>query len=264
MATARDQDKAFEQANAFARAQAQAEKQASAERARSQAKKKAASEASREVAPLDDLPLPPPGYVRFRTLDDEIRVVAELTAPVLPQGGGGHSTQERPKAVGVLTWDGTTPTVLPFELILDEWPNGSIATELRNLRTLCGVGETEPVPFVIEGIGIPYSRAQRPSWTWVFGAPSWGEHRFSQARPNESGLQALTVEATHNTRPSAAATSAATKRRFHTVHPKARINTLREIGEFYKVSWPRLLQLNPKLPRDVNRPLKAGTRVQLS
>ncbi|MEH3055491.1 MAG: hypothetical protein PGN13_16055 [Patulibacter minatonensis] len=223
---------------------------------------------------LDPRPLPAAGWVRFRAVDYVgLGFVAELDEriPMPSDGYGTHNVLDRGPREGVATFAGRAPLRMPVALLFDLEAQGkSIEPAIRVLEQLHGLDDTLPAPprMIVEGVGVPWSYSRAAHLRWVFdGAPEWGDDVRAAAdgsgdRSYLSATVTLLRAGALTTAATSVAAAAAAARPTFTVSKNANPRTLRSIGKKYGKTWQQMLELNPTLTRDVDRPLKNGTKVR--
>lgn len=215
---------------------------------------------------------PPPGFVRFRAAHRRnMGLIAELDGPILPVDGyGSDEITDRPGRVSLTYEHGTSPLALRIPLLLDRWRDQrSVEPEIRMLERMLGLGSDRPDrPLVIvEGQGVPHSYERAAHLRWRLSEPEWGDDdvRYVNNRHRAfitvSVLARLAVTPDTLAEPDEHVTAGKKGRAFF--HTTARINTLKEVARYLRVSWKTLRKLNPKLPKDPDKKLRAGTRVRI-
>jgi hypothetical protein len=220
---------------------------------------------------IEPLPLPEPGFIRLRAIaHDNVGLVAELDGPVTaPSGYGTHDIVDRPQRVGITTYHGRAPLTLRIPLLFDRWTTqASVEPEITLLETLFGIRQfTRPPQIIVEGFGVPHSYSRDASLRWVLsGDPEWGDDiRFLPVGGHRTFVQVV-VNALQVSLPSTVTEPAPPKGRAAPrkhVRSTSTLNTLRKIAKHNKLNWHTLRTLNPRLPADPDKSLKAGTKVRV-
>lgn len=221
---------------------------------------------------LDARPLPASGYVRFRAVDiPSLGVVAELDGKVDVAGYGVHEVLDVEGAVGITRYKGRAPFRLTIPLLLDLDPHGTVEPVIAALERMHAIRDEvfSPAPtLIVEGLGVPHSYTRNPGLRWVLdGDPSWGDDvRHRAGGDGERSYIQLTVSVLGVPRARAVADGPANveRRYFHVQPIPGTPRTLRTIGRPLQMTWRQVRELNPRLPADPDRPLKAGTMVRVA
>jgi hypothetical protein len=222
---------------------------------------------------LRDLPLPEPGFVRFRALyHDNIGLVAELDGPVTVIGGyGSHDITDRPARVGLTSYHGRPPLSLRLPLLFDRWQTrASVEDEIRVLEQMHGLDANldRPPQIIVEGFGIPHSYTRAAHLRWVLtGDPDWGEDVRFRGSDGHRCYVPVTVVAQQVVTPTTLVDqqqAAGSGRQTYQVPKTGRSRTLRGIAKRYGRDWRAVRALNSRLGGDPDQALATGTVVRVT
>lgn len=217
---------------------------------------------------LDQLPPPAPGLVRIRAVDNPaLGLVAELDGHVDSAGGAVWGQIERPRNLPLTDFAGTEPIVLTIPMLLDRWTEQmSVEPEIRTLEMMLGLhGAVRPAVVIIEGHGIPFAFQRDQSLRFGLSGLSWGDDRRTAGAAGERSFVQLSITATQYTAPSVVTTTDPPARRYYKVTSK-KPYTLRAIAKKKGITTKKILSLNKsdkKIPRDVDKRIKAGRKVRV-
>jgi hypothetical protein len=209
----------------------------------------------------------PAGWVRLTCSDPPLDALALMgeDSPHYTAGFGGWEITQRPRQVGMTTWQGTEPLELELGIVLDGL-NGHHSQE-RVLRKLYAVarGDDESPPGVLRVRGIPLA-ADR----WVIDSLELGD---AIRRRSDGALirQALTLTLREYVPPhylqlrKGALSRAKGKTKLVTVK---RGDTPATLARKHRCKWTEIRALNktahpPKQPWKANSNLKDGSKVRV-
>jgi hypothetical protein len=114
-------------------------------------------------------------------------------APLVTDGYGGWQVVNRPKAVGIVEWQGRNPLAIEIPFMIDYWLSGienpgiHCEGQVKSLERLCGVGMGHQPPICrVDSQGvIPYDYTLDKIKTWVVESVSWD--RELELRRSDTG-----------------------------------------------------------------------------
>jgi len=103
-------------------------------------------------------------------------------SPIVVEGYAGWQVVNRPKAIGLVEWQGRNPMAIEIPFLIDYWRSGLDnpgihgEAQVARLEKLCGVGKHWEAPPVckVDGDGvIPHDYTLDPGTRWVIENVTW-------------------------------------------------------------------------------------------
>lgn len=209
------------------------------------------------------LTVPSADYVRLASLDQPaLALTAELGPDaIVPTGFPTWDLVQVPTAT---TTAGAPPLAMTIPLVFDKWrTQGSIEPELAMLDRLAGLGLQTAPTLVIVGNAVPHSFGRDPFRRWACN----GDPAHTDVRRRADGdrcLALVSINVVEVVLAPVMPDPAAPVRVTFVVPSGGIVDTTRRIAIAHRTTSQALLILNPTLSSDVDRHLKAGTRVRVS
>lgn len=116
-----------------------------------------------------------------------VRVYRGATGPKIASGFAKITVTDRPKRMGVTTYNGTDPIMLSIPILFDGWKNDNpVEDEIRNLMSMSHEIDGEP-PAVRINVGIAGGLPIEPTGIdWLISNIAWGDDQIWDFQDNGS------------------------------------------------------------------------------
>jgi hypothetical protein len=214
----------------------------------------------------------PPGWVGLLSDNPQMQLVVRLNdeAPQISDGLGGWDITDRPQQIAMTTWKGNAPFSLSLSVLLDGFQaNQHVESQIALLYDVARGLDSEPGTVQIRGI--PGISSLADDWVITgidvgdcirrqsdrcrvrqeltltlleFNPPDWESVKKGALRGARGRHHLVTVRATR------------TK-----TDAKSRGESAAQLAKRLHIKWSALRDLNPKVVKTANRPLKIGTKL---